>query len=226
MSTGHGEANRRILITLAVVLGLSAVVAAAVIFSSGGDEPAPPQAAVAMRAAGTALVMGPARARHTVVLYEDFLCRDCRELESSTRSFLRDYARQGTVQVQYRPFHLLRDPYSTRALTAWSAVLEKGSAEQAYRFHNTLYDDQPDEADPSKPGVDELRSMARHAGVGNRSVLAAMGHDNVTFVDEADLRAKAAGVTGTPTVFLDGEEVHGASMAQLADHLESGLARR
>lgn len=219
------ERNRRILITLGIVLVLSALVAVGVVYSSGGKTEPAPAGSVAMRADSPALVMGPAKAHHKVVVYEDFLCPYCREFESSTRSFLHDYARKGTVQVEYRPFHLLPEPYSIRSLTAWAAVLEKGTPQQAYRFHNALYDDQPYEADPDKPGVDELRSMARKAGVSDSAVLEAMGRPDASFVDEADRKARAAGVTGTPTVLLDGKEVRGASITEMADNLESGLAR-
>ena len=220
------ERNRRILITLAVVLVLSAIVAVGVIYSSGGKATPTPAGSVAMKADSPALVMGPDKATHKVVVYEDFLCPYCREFETDTRSFLHDYARKGRVQVEYRPFHLLPDPYSTRALTAWAAVLEHGTAQQAYRFHNALYDNQPYENDPSKPGVGDLVSMAKDAGVQDEQALSAMQQDNQAFVDQADQDARKAGVKGTPTVFVDGKELPGASISDMADNLERILAQK
>ncbi len=219
------ERNRRILITLAVLVVLSAVVAAGVIFSSGGKDEPPPSGSVAMKADSPALVMGPDGAAHKVVVYEDFLCPYCREFENASRSFLHDYARKGTVQVEYRPFHLLPDPYSTRALAAWGAVLENGTPEQAYRFHNALYDNQPYENAPNKPSVDDLVSMAKDAGVKDESVLTAMAETNQSLVDQADQNAKDAGVKGTPTVFVDGKELQGGSISEMADNLERILAQ-
>jgi protein-disulfide isomerase len=221
------ERNRRILITLGVVLVLSAIVAVGVIYSSGGKtEPTTPAGSVAMAADSPALLMGPDKATHKVVVYEDFLCPYCREFETATRSFLHDYARKGRVQVEYRPFHLLPDPYSTRALTAWGAVLENGTPQQAYSFHNALYDNQPYENDPNKPGTDQLVSMAKKAGVNSDKALSAMQQDNPAFVTQADQNAQKAGVKGTPTVFVDGKELQGASISDMADNLERILAQK
>lgn len=219
------ERNRRILITLGVVLVLSALVAVGVVYSSGGKTEPTPAGSVAMTADSPALVMGPAKADHKVVVYEDFLCPYCREFETASRSFLHDYAVKGQAQVEYRPFHLLPDPYSTLSLTAWAAVLQNGTPQEAYRFHNALYDNQPYESDPSKPGIDELVSMAKAAGVRSDKALAAMRRDNQAFVDQADHNATKAGVKGTPTVFVDGKEVQGSSISAMADNLERMLAR-
>jgi hypothetical protein len=110
-----------------------------------------------------------------VVVYEDFLCPFCRQLETSTRDFLHQDAAKGSVQVEYRPFQLLPDDYSRRALDAWATVLQKGTPAQALRFHDLLYDEQPYEQAAHKPGVAALRALARKAGVTDPKVLDASG---------------------------------------------------
>ena len=81
-------------------------------------------------------------------------------------------ADKGTVQVEYRPFHLLQDDYSTRALSAWAAVLEQGTPKQALSFHDLLYDNQPYEAAPDKPDGAKLADLGegrrRHEQLGAR----------------------------------------------------------
>ncbi len=218
-----GERNRRILITLAIVVVLSAVVAAGVVFSSGGSKK--PEASSALppaTAQGQALVMGDnAKAATKVVVYEDFLCPYCRQFETSTRDFLQAAADKGTVQVEYRPFHLLQDDYSTRALSAWASVLQQGTPKQALSYHDLLYDKQPYEASPDKPDGAKLAEWAKESGVTSSSVLDSVKKaDDPAFVKAADATATKAGVDGTPTVFVNGKPLEGSSVSDMADNLE------
>lgn len=220
-----GERNRRLFITLAIVVVLSAVVAGFVIFSGGGSTATKPTATPPASANAQALVVGSnASASYKVVVYEDFLCPYCRQFETSSRDFLRAYAAKGTVQVEYRPFHLLQDPYSTEALSAWAAVLQKGTPQQALRFHDVLYDKQPYEQDTSKPDASKLRTWAKEAGVTDTAVLDAIGSDQTSFVDAADAAAAKAKVQGTPTVFVNGKELSGSSVTDEVDQLEKMLS--
>jgi protein-disulfide isomerase len=215
------ERNRKTAIVVAVLLVLGVIVAAGVLLSGGdkGDTSsgATPQAS----AVGQALVVGnePA-AKVKAVVYEDFLCPYCRELELATRDFLRADAAKGKALVEYRPFQLLPDQYSTLALTAWGAVLQKGTAQQALAFHDILFDKQPNESAPDKPDVDQLVAWAKQAGVKDRSVLDAIGKPNPAFVEAADKAATAAGVQGTPTVIVNGKTLQG-SPSDMADQLKA-----
>ena len=218
-----GERNRRILITLAIVVVLSAVIAAVVVFSGGGTKKPESTAALPPATAqGQALVMGDnAKAATKVVVYEDFLCPYCRQFENSTRDFLQAAADKGTVQVEYRPFHLLQDDYSTRALSAWAAVLQEGTPKQALSYHDLLYDNQPYEASADKPDGDKLADWAKDAGVTSSSVLDSVKKaDDPAFVKAADAAAAKAGVDGTPTVYVNGKPLEGSSISDMADNLE------
>lgn len=220
-----GQERRRLLLGVAAVVAVLAVVAGVVVFSGRGEE-TPPPSAVPTRAEGQALVLGPEDADHTVVVYEDFLCPYCRELENGSRDFLRADAAAGTVQVEYRPFHLLQDDYSERALNAWGLVLGDGTPEQAAAFHDKLYDEQPYEAGSSKPDDAQLADWAQDAGVDDQALLDRIeqGEVDQEFVDAADAKAREAGVTGTPTVLLDGKPVEGSSIGAIVDSLERTLA--
>ena len=154
------ERNRRLLIGLAIVVVLSARSrpSFSVVVSSGTTTPP----AASLR---PGLVAGSnAKAKYKVVVYEDFLCPYCREFETSSRDFLRAAAQKGTAQIEYRPFHLLQDDYSTRALSAWAAVLQQGTPEQALRLHDLLYDNQPYEQAANKPGTSQLQGGPRRPG--------------------------------------------------------------
>lgn len=219
------ERSRRLLIGVAIVVVLSAVVAAFVVFSGGGGSTKPPATIPTASASGQSLVVGSnAKAKYKLVVYEDFLCPYCRQFETSSRDFLRAAAAKGTVQIEYRPFHLLQDDYSTRALSAWAAVLQGGTPKQALRLHDLLYDNQPYEQATDKPGTAALQALAKRAGVSSSSVLDAMGTSDTTFVDAADAAATKAGVTGTPTVFVNGEELTGSSISSMVDNLEREIS--
>jgi protein-disulfide isomerase len=201
------------------------VVAGFVVFSGNGGTTTAKSVSARAKASGQALVVGSNdNAKYKVVVYEDFLCPFCRQFETSSRDFLRADAKKGTVQVEYRPFHLLQDAYSTRALSAWAAVLQQGTPEQALRLHDLLYDKQPYEQDPNKPGASTLASWAKKAGVTDKSVLAATGQPDDAFVTAADAAATKAGVIATPTVFVNGKQLSGNSVSDMVDNLERTVA--
>jgi protein-disulfide isomerase len=216
------ERNRRLLITGVIVAVLAAVVAAGVLLT-GGDKPDgrgdTPPAAVE----GQALVLGDNADTPTVVIWEDFLCPYCREFESASRDLLHRKASSGDARVEYRPFQLLQDPYSRRSLSAWAAVLQKGTPEQALAFHDLLFENQPYEAAKNKPDTDKIVDLAREAGVDDKGVLKAAAQDDPEFVQAAGAAAREAGVQGTPTVLVDGKKLEGASVADMVDNLEKML---
>jgi protein-disulfide isomerase len=218
------ERRRRVTITLVVLAVLAIIITGGVLL--GGGKKAPSTASTNMQAQvdGQALAIGSDPKATKVVIYEDFLCPYCREFESASRSMLRDAAAKGDAYVEYRPFHLLQDPYSTLALTAWAAVLQKGTPEQALKFHDLLYDNQPYESDTSKPTIDDLVALAKKAGVTSKAVQSAMRESDQPFVDAADKSATDAGVEGTPTVIVDGKTLQG-SPPDLTSQLKQLLAK-
>lgn len=173
------------------------------------------------------VVIGEADAPHTVIIYEDFLCPYCGELEKKTRDDLARLAADGKVLVEYRPFDLLSRiaDYPIRAASAFSVVLEKSGPEVAKKFHDLLFEHQPSEQDPGAMTNDDLVDYAVEAGADEAEV----GDDirnvaNTDWVDEATAEAKAAGVSGTPTILLDGQVFDdGRSVDDLAANLIAAL---
>jgi protein-disulfide isomerase len=220
-----GERRRRLIVIGSVLVVLVIIVGAGVLLGNRGDSsPAAAAATVQARANGQALDVGSNPKAPKVVVYEDFLCPYCREFESASRTSLRAAAKRGDVYIEYRPFHLLQDDYSSLALTAWGAVLEKGTGAQALKLHDLLYENQPYESDTNKPGIKDLQALARKAGVSDSAVLTAMGQENQAFIDAADDSATQAHVTGTPTVSLDGKQLEG-SPTDLASQLEQQFSK-
>lgn len=197
------ERNRRILTIGGVILVMVAIVVGAVIVSRMSDDPA---------TAGDSeygVAIGPEDAPHEIVIYEDFLCPFCGELERQSAAELERLAEEGRVRVEYRPFELLTgfDDYSERATNAFAVVLEEEGEEVAKEFHDMLFGNQPSESAEEFPSADDLVDLAVEAGADEAAVRDGIeGHEQQDWVEAATEAAADAGVNSTPTVVLDGEE--------------------
>jgi protein-disulfide isomerase len=220
------ERRRRTLMIVGTLVAVLAVVIAGFLISRARDT----TAEVKAEPAGTVehgLAIGPADAPHEVVIYEDFLCPICGDLESRTHEQLAQLADEGKVRVDYRPFELLGrlGDYSKRSAAAFSVVLEKSGPQVAKRFHDLLYANQPDEAGPF-PDDSELVALAVEAGADESEVADDIENGaGSAWVDEATKEALATGLQGTPTVLVDGKVFNaGRTMQQFAEQLLAAAA--
>ena len=169
------------------------------------------------------VTIGDADAPHEVVIYEDFVCPFCGELEKQTHEELAELADEGKVYVDYRPFDLLSGrvgDYPIRAANAFAVVLDKSGPDVAKKFHDLLYEHQPSESGPF-PSDDDLVDLAVEAGATEAQVRPGIeGLEEDDWVAGAKKAAEDAHVSSTPTVILDGEELTGfSSVDDLADQL-------
>ncbi|MEP6814591.1 MAG: thioredoxin domain-containing protein [Marmoricola sp.] len=219
------ERNKRVAMTAGIIAVLAVVVAAGVWYSSGGSDPAAGASKTPRVTVGnSSLIVGNnPNAKVKLVVYEDFLCPFCKQFETQTRDFLHADAAQGKVLIEYRPFQLLADGYSRRALDAWSAVLKNGTPAQALRFHDVLYDNQPYESAANKPDIPKLQALAKKAGV-KQSVLDAFATEDTSFYAAVEKAAQDAKIQGTPTILLNGKELSGNSIDDMVNSLEKQIA--
>lgn len=172
------------------------------------------------------LTVGPDDAPDKVVIYEDFLCPYCGDLEAASRDGLTELAADGKVQVEYRPFDFLSSlgDYSARSAGAFSIVLDKSGADVAKKFHDLLFENQPDEKGPF-PSDDELADLAVEAGAKDGDVRDAIANnEGADWVKRATKSALDAGVQGTPTVLLNGEVFQdGRTQEEIAKNLIAKL---
>ena len=206
------EARRRLLIIVAVVAAMAVIVGGAVAISivqNNKNNSAIESGAGAAGAGEHGVTIGPDDAPHTVVIYEDFLCPFCGELEKQTHEKLAQLAADGKVQVDYRPFDLLGqgnpDSYSERSLNAFAVVLDTAGPKAAKEMHDLLYENQPSESGPF-PSDDDLVALAVQAGATEADVKDAIENGGQQdFVDAATAAAQKANVSSTPTVLVDGK---------------------
>jgi protein-disulfide isomerase len=211
--------RRRNLITGGVVVAvLAALVVVGLLISRSSDV----DTSLAHTEAGGSdygVTIGDADAPHTLVIYEDFLCPGCGQLEEQSNEQLQELADEGNVYVDYRPFNLLSrlGDYSARSASAFGVVLEESGPEVAKEFHDLLFADQPEEGDEPYPDADWLVEKAVEAGATEAEVRPGIEEGATDFAEEATQEAEDAGVSGTPTVILDGEIFNGSVDELLAE---------
>lgn len=203
------------LIGAVLVLGVGGYV---LLGNLGSDKPATaPEGA----SADYGLVVGDADAPKSIVIYEDFLCPFCGQLEQTVGDQLDAAVEAGEVTVEYRPLPFLEriSDYSPEAANAFAVVLEESGPEVAKEFHDLLFDNQPAESGPF-PDDDQLVEWAVEAGAEEDAVRP--GIEDMAFegwVEAAGEAASEADVDSTPTVLVDGEVVEGETLQDIADRM-------
>lgn len=218
------ERRRRNTMIGSVVVGLVLIVLIGFLIQRSLDTTTDVNADAASSSSEFGVTIGPDDAPNKIVVYEDFLCPYCGQFEAASRDDFAQLAADGKLQVEYRPFDLLGNgdvsSYSVRSAGAFSVVLDKSSSDIAKKFHDLLYDNQPDEAGPF-PESSALADLAVEAGAKESDVRDAIEGDQGTpWVTKATKDASDAGVQGTPTVLLNGKVFTDySSMEDLASNL-------
>ncbi|MEU1424117.1 MULTISPECIES: thioredoxin domain-containing protein [unclassified Kitasatospora] len=208
-------------VSIVAVLALAGGTALA-INAAGGDDPSSASAAADPTALvvpanttgpdGTVIVYGKPDAAHTLQVFEDFRCPVCKSFEATNGDTVRKLADDGTVRVEY---HLaafldknLGGKGSRTALAAVGAALNEG-VDKFKQFHDVLYANQPDEREDGFGDVNHLLDLAGQVpGLKTDAFVKAV--TDRTYAPWAKKVADAfndSGVTGTPTVKLDGKPI-------------------
>jgi protein-disulfide isomerase len=218
------ERNKQVAMIAGIVVLLGAVIAGGTWYGSSGGTASVGSTAAAVTAGPTSVLVGKPSAPVKVVIYEDFQCPYCRELESSTRDFLRENAAKGKVYVEYQPINLLSQlPYSGKALNAWAAVLKHGSPQAALKLHDLFYDHQPYEQDSANVTDSQISGWVKEAGGDNAAVRTATGAKDDAFFAAVDQLMATANIQGTPTIVVNGKQLPGASVPDLVSQLEDAV---
>jgi protein-disulfide isomerase len=166
----------------------------------------------------------------TVSVYEDFMCPFCGDFEAASRAALQKDVEAGKVQVRYHVLNFLdrssTTEYSSRSANAYAAVLDAAGPQSAKRFHDLLFENQPEEG---SAGLSDstLEDYAVQAGAPRAEVSEAI--ENRTFqqwVDDGTEQASKDGVNATPTVKVDGTTVTYTTIDELVNKVESAVAAR
>ena len=211
------DQRKQQLTRVGVIAGVLVLLVGGYFFVSnlGSDKPDTPPAGAS---GDYGLVIGEPDAPRSVVIYEDFLCPFCGQLEKTVGEGLDAAVEAGEIKVEYRPLGFLAriSDYSPESANAFAVVLDSSGPEVAKEFHDLLYADQPSEEGPF-PDTDALVALAVEAGADEANVRP--GIEDMAFegwVDGANDAASQADVNSTPSVFVDGELVEAQSVSDIA----------
>ncbi|WP_246018513.1 DsbA family protein [Arthrobacter crusticola] len=140
-----------------------------------------------------------------VVAYVDVNCVHCSNFENEYSDDLRRWLNAGDITLEYRNVAYLdrnsRDDYSSRGASALACVADT-APDSYFDFSTALF------ANFESGELDDggLADMAAEVGAGDISTCLSEGTFRpwAKYTTEA---AQAAGIEGTPTVYVDGEEV-------------------
>jgi protein-disulfide isomerase len=150
----------------------------------------------------------------TVVLFSDFECPYCKKIEPTLDALEKEYP--GKVRVVWKNFPLDMHPSARLAAAAALAAHTQG---KFWAMHDRLLENQEALDRPT------LEGHARRLGLDPARFQAAL--DSKAAEVEADVKqGTSLGVTGTPTVFVNGRRVVGAHpLATFKALVEQELAR-
>ena len=153
-------------------------------------------------------------------LWEDFQCPACAQLELINGSGIKELANTGQVQLLLRPTAFLDrnlgNTSSAEAIGAWGCAVDQGRTAE---YSSIAFLNQPTEG--AGYTTDELIDFGQQAGIGGPAfdtfsqcvndgtyLGGAVNSTDVCYQDE---------VRGTPTGYLNGQELTGAQLADQAE---------
>ena len=192
-----------------VASGITGIALVAVVGAGIGIQaariPAPTGPVPAGVSLADGVTVGQASAPVTLDLYEDPQCPVCAQFESQVGPQISKWVAAGTVKVHYHVISFLDSQsstkYSSRAANALYAAAGVSPAAFA-TLHQTLYAQQPAEGSAGLT-EDTLVQLAQQAGAGPASDQIRAG-TYAGYVVKATDRSSKDGVTGTPTVKVNG----------------------
>lgn len=159
-----------------------------------------------------ALVLGKADAPVTVDIYQDFICPYCGEFERANSADIAALVDSGQMRLRLHPMNFLDNAslgtkYSSRAANALVTVY-KAEPDKTLAVNAALFANQPAE---NTAGLtdEEIAQLAISAGVSPSVVATFTDQANVDFATQSSKDADKDGITGTPTILIDGNKFSG-----------------
>lgn len=196
------ERRRKRMIVLASVLGVIILAAVIGIIVQNSRQDSKP---VVLPATATGddngIVVGKATAPVTVDFYEDFQCPICRQFETSTGATVRSLIDTGKIKAVYHMMSFI-GPDSVRAANAGAAAADAGKFEA---YHQVLFANQPEENSGGFTN-DRLIQLGSQVGLTSSAFTDAVKSGRFDgYVAKVEDNASKRGVTGTPTVKVNGK---------------------
>ena len=156
-----------------------------------------------------------------ITLFVDYLCPICGQFEAANASAMDDLLSRGAATVEIHPIAILTNrsqgtQYSLRAANA-AACMANYYPNNFLTFHKSLFANQPDEGTPGLTD-EQLIGLAQQAGAGPEISACINDQEFKDWVKASTERSisgdvainnldkKFHGVTGTPTIVINGKQ--------------------
>jgi protein-disulfide isomerase len=165
----------------------------------------------------TAPSKGPADTPVTIVEFSDFQCPYCRRLLPSLEQVLETYPRQ--VRLVYRQFPLNIHTNAQKAAEASLCAQEQG---KFWEMHDALF------ANQQALAVEQLKTKAAALGLNTEQFDQCLDSSKYAAQIREDMTVgAAAGVNGTPALFVNGRQLNGAvPFTEIQKLIEDELSRK
>lgn len=197
-----------------VIVGLLVAIGVALVNAASKNDAATtaaptgrPAVVPANTTTGGAILLGQSAAPVRLEVFVDYMCPYCGKFERANSGELSRLVADGTVRLELYPLAFLDrmsqgSQYSTRTANAVATVADK-APDKVLAFNQALYERQPGEGTPGLSD-DEIASLARGAGVPADVVADFADRRFGPWVASTTTAVLNGGVTGTPTVKING----------------------
>lgn len=161
-----------------------------------------------------AVVVGDARATNVVEVYADYQCPYCQRWESEIGTTLMERALEPGSNLAVHQYNMAflgesnrrLDPpgASARAANAAACVLDFDGVDAFVNFNRALFAMPAGASSATRFDTASLLGVASQSGAGEEAFGCIEGESFMPFVSETTQVAFARGVTGTPTVLVNG----------------------
>lgn len=147
-----------------------------------------------------------------LTLWEDFQCSACKSFEEANSELIKQRITAGDVTLTIHPLSFLDanlgNSSSALAANAFGCASDVGEQE-ALDFHQTVYANQPAEvAGEEAWTTQDLIGWGNDVGIdGSEWESCVTEQPYAGWVEQVAKSQGTAGITGTPTIFIDGEEL-------------------
>jgi protein-disulfide isomerase len=194
-----------------VIVALLVAIVVTLVQAAGRKRPvadaSKPVVPPATATAGGAIAVGKPDAPVRLEVYLDYMCPYCGRFERANGGELDKLVADGTIRVELYLLSFLDQQshetrYSTRAANAVATVADR-APDKVLAFNNALFARQPAEGSAGLSD-DEIAKLAAGAGVPQDVVGAFAAGTFEPWVAKFTKSAFDSGITGTPTVKVDG----------------------
>jgi len=152
-------------------------------------------------------VLGNSSAKVTIYEFSDFQCPYCQSFFSQTMGQIEtSYINTGKAKIIFRYFPLSFHANAEKAAEAAECANEQG---KFWQYHDLLFKN--GKSDGTGLAVPDLKNYAGQMGLDQNKFNTCLDTGATANIVSADLKAgQNAGVSGTPTFFVNGTELVGA----------------